>query len=655
MASSNRTLRVTKDEWTFFGTLLPYLAMVLGAILTFLLGVITRIGIMAQNQFQGTDITESSKMITWITLFSMIILSGLAWKLFSQRRGIYIAPHATITVVLAHLWLIMAIWEDRGDWMFGAPTGYAFFYGAIVVGLSWCIRRWAFRDEEGFVEEGENPFEAAGLGNARIDGRNSKPIAGGHRFRLKLPIGKTIEKAKDARIAIAQIAGKPRSLVHVSETDSGVEGEVDITILKEDPFKEKYWWQGPDMPGESIVSPITYATYDTGQRPQLYLAGKNGGSSQHFLTMGMSGAGKSKAWQVIYGSVLNRREVSVVFGDPAKGMQTGGPLASGLEWFATTPEECMEQIEAIMAAIPVRTNYLTAKGLDHWQRGCGLNFVIFHLEEAARFAKVDELIELIEAARSAGISMVVSLQRATNDRLKTSARYNLGGNMCFGVKMKRDAAFGLSEYAIEAGATPHMWQDKKPGYHYLEALGLDANMAGHPLVSDWIDIVRLEQEVDAGADIRTPLDDVTADAFGLAYAAYRQKVAEGTTNWQEMRRNRGHDGNTWEMGKTPPGTPTMQEELPFNVMVEEPTETRTVATASWGFNTPTEETEAYRQHLRDIIADFKIHGKEHFTPGELKAAGFSGRSDAWITQNLKKLVGEGLISYDKGTRFYTVL
>lgn len=657
MANTSRTLRVTKDEWTFFGTLLPYLAMIMGGVLTFLLGVITRLGIMAQYKFGDTPIDSSSKAITWIVVISMLILSAIAWKLFNQRRGHFVAHHATITVVLAHLWILMAIWQHKGSWLFGTPTAYAFFYGSIVVALSWCIRKWAVRDEEGFIQEGDmvNPFEEAGLGAARIDGRNSKAIAGGHKFRLKLPIGKSIEDAKNKKIAIAQIAGKPRTLVHVASTGSGVEGEVDVTILDGDPFKEKHWWAGPESPGGSIVEPISYATYDTGIRPDLYIAGKNGGSCQHFLTMGMSGTGKSKAWQVIYGTVLNRKEVSVIFGDPAKGMQTGGPLAAGLEWFATTEQECMEQIEAIERAIVARTNYLTSKGLDHWVRGCGINFLIFHLEEAARFAKVDELIELIEAARSAGISIVISLQRATNDRLKTSARYNLGGNMCFGVKMKRDASFGLSEYAIEAGAAPHMWQDKFQGYHYLEANGLDATMAGHPLVSDWIDTSFLEQQVDAGYSIRTPLDDITADALGPHYAAYRRRVLDGVTNWQELRRNRGHDGNTWEMGNTPPQSQAIQEELPFNVMVDQPTETKTVATASWGFNTPTEETEAMRQHLRDIIADFKSHGKNTFTPGEVKTAGFQGRSDAWLTQNLKKLVREELITYDKSTRFYSIL
>lgn len=654
MASSNRTLRVTKDEWTFFGTLLPYLAMVLGAILTLLLGVITRIGIMLQNKFEHTPTYDSSEMVTWVICVSAAILSAIAWKLFAKRASQthepFIAVHAVLTVVFVHAWLIMAVWEDMGDWMFGAPTMTAFFYGAVIIALSWCIRRWAFSDTSN--DNKANPFEEAGLGDAYLDKKNSHQIPGGWKGRLMLPIGKTIEDAKNKRIALAQIAKKGRAYLHVSETEDGVEGQVDITILNEDPFAHKVFWQSPDFPGESIIEPITYATYDTGQRPELHLAGKNGGSSQHFLTMGVSGTGKSKAWQVIYGSVLTRHDVSVVYGDPAKGMQTGGPLAAGLEWFATTEPECREQIQAIMRAIPERTNYLTSRGLDHWQPECGLNFIIFHLEEAARFADVDDLVELIEAARSAGIMIVISLQRATNDRIKTSARFNLGGNMCFGVRNKRDAAFGLSEYAIDSGASPHSWQDRFPGRHYLEATGLDIRMAGHPLMTDWVDTIYLERVVNEAQQGRRVLDNTTASAFGMVYQQYRDKVEAGTTVWQQLRNNRGFHTDTKELKQPLEHT---QEELPFNVELVEDTNNTTVAVARYGFETPVEDTAAKRKELISILKDFKENGKQSFTNADIKAAGFKGRSDAWLTQNLRKLVSQGVIEYDKSSKFYRVI
>lgn len=631
MASNNRNITVSRDEYAIFGRALPYIAMLIGAGLILLTGVLSRIGIYMQHIWGDTPIVESSQVTTWIILLSCILLGAVAWKLFSSRTGHFIKQHATITVVLTHAWLLMSIWEDAGDWMFGAPTLYAFFWGATIVGVSWCIRRWAFRGDDNSSNSNENPFETIGLGEGtRIDGYNSRRISSGAVYRLKLALGKTVENAKDKRVAIAQIAGKPRDLVHISETKDGVEGLADITILDEDPFKEPHFWQGPDFPGETITSAITYATYDTGVRPQLFIAGKNGGSSQHFLTMGMPGTGKSKAWQVIYGTVLNRRQVSVIYGDPAKGMQTGGPLAAGLEWFATSYDECLSQIEAIKRAIPVRTDYLTSKGLDHWVRDCGLNFIIFHLEEAARFAEVDELIELVEAARSAGIAIVVSLQRATNDRLKTSARYNLGGNMCFGVKMKRDASFGLSEYAIESGATPHLWQDRYPGRHYLEVSGIDASMAGHPLVSDWIDTARLEQEVDSGASIRTPLDTVTAEVLGSVYQDYRNKVSSGDTNWQQMRRNRGHDSTTLEIPTvTTQGTRTVARARPNNLGIS------------------TEEKMAAESALWEIIHDWEDHGKYTFSTKEISNL-FTLRGVSWVSSTLNRWVREGKLLKENG-------
>lgn len=654
MATSNRNITVTKDEYAFFGRALPYIAMGIGAGLLFALAVVLHFSIWAQAHWGDADVLHGTKVTTWAILVVGTILCAICWKLFSQRRGLFIAPHATITAVLCHLWLILSLWDGKGDWTFGILSLNIYFIGAAALIISWCIRRWAFRDDNAYDENnnGDNVFDAIGLGESHIDKRNSKRIDSGVKYRVKAALGKTVTNFKDKREQIAQIAGKPVNQVHISEAENGIAGLIDVTILDKNPFGTKTEWKGPEYAGESITYPITYATYDTGERPELYLAGKNGNSCQHFLTMGMSGAGKSKAWQVIYGSVLCRNDVSVLFADPAKGMQTGGPLAAGLEWFEWTQAGCEQMIQSVIDAIPARTNYLTAKGLDHWMPGCGLNFVIFHLEEAARFAKVDDLIELIEAARSAGITIVVSLQRATNDRLKTSARYNLGGNMCFGVKMKRDASFGLSEYAIESGATPHLWQDRFAGYHYLEAQGVDTRMAGHPLLTDWIDMRQLELEVDKYASSRRVLDEPTATALGVPYAAYREKVNAGTTAWQEMRRNRGHDGTTLDFSTEPNEVPT-QEELPFNVEVVEQTDTRVVATVKTqrsNLQTDPDETLNARMALWTIIADMKAHGQNSFFTKDLTSR-YSGppRTNKWITDQLARWVRAGfLVKLERG-------
>src|SRR3954469_14580218 len=390
---TTRNINVTRydDEYALFGKALPYIAMLIGAGLVFVVAAITRLGVYAQVMWSDADAGDSSRIITWILIASAVLLSALAWKLFRPRDRFHhhIAIHATVTSVFVHAWLILAVWQNLGAWMFSMPTVYAYFYGGGILGLSWCIRRWAYRgdlDEGEDNKPGENVFATIGLGSGtHIVKEKSYRTSNGAVYRLKGSLGTTVEDFKKKLLELAQIAGKPGKLVHVSETDDGIEGQVDVMILDEDPFQEKNPWKGPEFPGDSIGTPIGFATYDTGARGRFFIAGKDGGSSQHFLTMGMPGTGKSKVWQAIYGTVLSRKNVSVIYGDPAKGMQTGGALASGLAWFEHSVEGCEAQIQAVMRAIPARTNYLTSKGYSHWMPGCGLNFLIFHLEEAARF------------------------------------------------------------------------------------------------------------------------------------------------------------------------------------------------------------------------------------------------------------------------------
>lgn len=166
---STRNINVTRydDEYALFGKALPYIAMLIGAGLAFLIAVLTRLGVWAQAEWNNTPAQESSEVLTWIISISCIILSVLAWKLFRDRDQFhhYISWHALITTVLIHGWLIMAVWQDMGEWMFGVPTLYVYFFGASVLGISWCIRRWAFRGEVVESEEKRSDiWEVIGLG-----------------------------------------------------------------------------------------------------------------------------------------------------------------------------------------------------------------------------------------------------------------------------------------------------------------------------------------------------------------------------------------------------------------------------------------------------------------------------------------------------------
>jgi hypothetical protein len=167
---------------------------------------------------------------------------------------------------------------------------------------------------------------------------------------------------------------------------------------------------------------------------------------------------------------------------------------------------------------------------------------------------------------------------------------------------------------------------------------------------DWVDTQRLEHEVDCGLSVRTPLDGTTADALGSAYTHYRVMVNEGRTNWQQLRKNRGFDVDTkdWDIAET---DVLSEENLDaIDAMPDEPE-----SVARFGFATPAEETEMYRQHVRDILANFKANGKNTFTPADIKAAGFEGRTGAWLSQNLRRMRNDGVVTYDKKTKFYTIV
>ncbi len=356
---------------------------------------------------------------------------------------------------------------------------------------------------------------------------------------LHLSEGKTTDDAKSKRAQIASLLGKPVSQVHVRDHQSGNANLAELVILNRDPFKQPrdLKWAGPQHAGESIALPISYATYEDTTRPELHIAGHKGGSSQHFLCMGMSGTGKSKCWQAIYGDALSRSEFNLIYIDPIKGFQTAGPLLKGIDLFADSVNAGQRILERVERAITDRTNYLTSRGLDQWEPGCGINFLVVHIEEAARFAKTKRLVELVEAARSAGIMLVFSLQRAQGSRLDTNTRFNLGGSMCFGTYGLQDATFALSEYTRQSGAIPHHWQDRYPGRHYLEAHGIDPRKFALSLQVDWVDRDVLSASIDEHIHHHTPMDEVTADALGDVYADYRREVEGGQAKWQIAERS----------------------------------------------------------------------------------------------------------------------
>lgn len=535
MASTGRTTRdfnLLEDEYAIAAWWKPYIMQASGAAIAFFGVAILRIIMWLSYHFGGnippTGLmvggTIVTGLITWFFLYHF-------YKRRQEQGGeALLKLHISLSTIFITVWGVVALMDNPLNWMFGQVSLYLYLFGTIILMATWAGRRWAYKPfQKAEPVQQANPYGEIGLGDTTIPmGAGPIPGAEGKRVRIKPKLGVTLKDFQNATDKLAQMFGVAVSRIRVwGNSDDPTTVYVDI--FDDLPFANPVVWSGPFKPGTSIAEPIEFATYDIGSRPQLYLGGKNGGSSQHYLTAGMSGSGKSYGWQSVYGSVLNRKEVTVLYADLAKGTQTVKPLLSGISWFANGPEESMAMFEGVERAIKARSTWLANVDLENWAPGCGLNLLILHIEEAARlmdkdtFSKSDlaRVTRIIAESRSAGIVVVYSLQRITHDCIPTSLRYNLGGTLCFGLKNSGDTKIVFGE----TPAMPHTLKDNFPGTFYLDIRGLNQDMLGNQLKTDKIDRRLLEQAVIEGAQFRTPMDKTTAAALGQAYENYKTTEA----------------------------------------------------------------------------------------------------------------------------------
>lgn len=446
----------------------------------------------------------------------------------------------------------------------------------------------------------------------------------------------TFEDARRARGLIAARAHLPLGAVRIEKHPSGRHDLAVVAMVREDPFKRRWYWNGPRRLGMSIVDPIDIGVAQDGEYTPIYIAGDGDRIGQHFLVMGMTGVGKSQAWRMVYADVLTRVDVAVIYADAVKGLQTAAPIIDGLTWFADTDASVKQVIRAIPRLISDRVAYLASLGLDDWEPDCGLEYLIIHIEEVAGIANRN-FVKLAERARSAGISLVLSLQRASGDRMNTSVRYNLGASMCFGVRDIVDTKFALMQQTIDMGADPHTWQNRRRGMFYLEADGSDVARFAIPNKTLWLrhrnDLVECVKQ---GARHRCELSDVTVRALGSDFAQYRRDLARGETHWQRVQS--GLIVPTLEIDASEDGEIEMRD-VAVNDEVEARVSTRAADQIVWAW------IEARREK-----------GGEPFTFGEIKEAVLPKieRSPTWLNLRLKKLIDDGKLPSKDRSNLYRV-
>ncbi|MFC3238196.1 FtsK/SpoIIIE domain-containing protein, partial [Streptomyces nitrosporeus] len=75
---------------------------------------------------------------------------------------------------------------------------------------------------------------------------------------------------------------------------------------------------------------------------------------QHLLVMGVTGAGKSEFLRSLVVHLATRRKMTVFLIDLAKGRQTVGHIADGIDWLIQDAKEAKRMLRALPAAIKAR-------------------------------------------------------------------------------------------------------------------------------------------------------------------------------------------------------------------------------------------------------------------------------------------------------------
>ncbi|WP_411574141.1 plasmid transfer protein TraB [Streptomyces fradiae] len=572
----------------------------------------------------------------------------------------------------------------------GAATGYlvvgtvadplsvgllsALAIGGSALAASWNVRK-VLRvdpDTKNTTKSGESQTGVLvkALGEARAKLRKAPEVEPNKvAADLQLAPGQmtTDDLAARTRQIASELGVAPTAIRVLPDPDRG--DRATLVVVPQDMLRDGATYPGPSAPGGSITDPLVIGIYEDGAPAVMWLpadetAGRN---ATHVLVAGMNGSGKSAGMTVAITEALTRRDVVVWAVDPSKGQQTFGPLLPYLDWAEMSMDGGEAMLDALPRVITARADALGRAGYKNWTpeafRELGMPYMVVWLEEAAKlFREGMELESLVMEARSAGISVVISLQRPSATTMPTDVREQLGAALCFGVKGSTTADMALPDDVRDMGAAPEAWQNRRPGYAYLVAPGVDDDRYATPMRT-----YRISDDDVTGVLAVAPrpaLDPVSAAAAGAAYA---QRTRHATAA--------DHDHDQEE---TVPATPAAAAEESTDAM--ERAVARTMREADdpdlrdipdpdvdpdaeippppgmWAFGTPAPAPAATDQSPEEALAELlavldelRADGVQIVGPRHIKAhlavpggSGRIARSRPWLSQVLSSLADDGV-------------
>lgn len=461
----------------------------------------------------------------WMPLLEFLAGGGICWVVIrgSHGRGEVLRVLAVVTTAAAIVWLIVA--TILGPFNRPIPDLYGGLGLAACVG--WTVRR-ALMGEGTRIVGGTGPagklIEA--LQGARLGQPVTKTLDGGVVVETPIEVDRGNQTIADLQAQVARIEAsipgmRPGSLRIEGDDDDA--GRGNLVAVPTDPLMGTAFWPGPSAPGQSVHLGAPVGPYQTGGIARIFLTGDErlDRNLAQWLVMGMSGAGKSSAMRMLVADLLSRVDFVCWAHDHVKGLQTLAPILGGLDWVTMDLAGGKRMLRAVREAIRARTDYLGRQGREQWEPGCGLSLLMVWLEEATDLGDFATLTQLVREARSVGIILFVSMQRASHSSVDTDTRSQFGGGWCFGVRDAVDGTFCLPELATDGGAEPERWGNSNAGYCYLTGPGIPTRLWSTPVRAYRATNDQLRQAVELGAQYRQPLDAVTAAA--VAELGYDQR------------------------------------------------------------------------------------------------------------------------------------
>lgn len=440
---------------------------------------------------------ESAAAGVGLTLAS-VALTGTTWwvgRNTSQQRRL----HSAITVAAGSAWLTAACLAGPTT----GPIDDLFLMGGPALALSWNVRMVMRRNPDATGESSDKGLLAkVGLARATIGAAKVEPN------RVTAPLGleageQTNDDVTKSLSRIASALDLPRNAVrYTPDPDSERRGQ--LVIVPEDMLAQVVEWDGPSNLGGSIAEPLVIGRYDDGAALIVWLPGDPEAkrNSTHVLIAGGTGSGKGDLALNLQTEILSRSDVVLWLSDP-KSFQDFRPLLPGIDWAVEGGTDTEVMVEALKAAIPARTRWLGSHRYRQWTPQCaqpqtdpahscrpngtacgceGMPFLVAWMEEAANTLRAlgdDVFTGIAQEARSAGISLIVSLQRPSYDQMSTSTRASLPSVVALGCD-PRDEGFSLPDAVIDAGAHPGAWGNRRPGYCYVVSPGIDESRYPSP-------------------------------------------------------------------------------------------------------------------------------------------------------------------------------